>query len=87
MSTKNWAQGGVNTLEYNSLTYMKPKPNCGLLLCSQPFTKFSVGGVGGGGRWIDNEHSVHLPKPGLDGCLKSLSSHHRAKKSIDTSFR
>ena len=26
------------------------------------------------------------PKPGLDSCLKSLSTHHRAKKSIDTSL-
>ena len=66
MSIKNCAQGGVNTLEYNSLTYMKPRPNCGLLLCSQPFTKFSVGGVGGGGRWIDNERSVHINQGWMD---------------------
>ena len=82
MRLKKWAQGDVRTQGYNSLTYMKPRLNRGLLLCSEPFTKFSVGGVGGGGRLIDNKRSVHLPKPGLDGCLKSLSTHQRAKKSI-----
>ena len=27
------------------------------------------------------------PKPGLDSCLKSLSTHHRAEKSKDTSLK
>ena len=27
------------------------------------------------------------PKAGLDSCLKSLSTHHRAKKSKDTSLK
>ena len=71
--------GGVNT-------HMKLRPNLDLLLCSEPFTKFSVGGVFGGGRLFDNERSIDLPKRGLDGCLKSLSTHHGAKKSIDTSL-
>ena len=37
-----------------------------VLPLSKPFTKFLVGGVGGGGRWIDNERSVHINQGWMD---------------------